>query len=72
MNISICDLYSDLRVASLLLSVLALALSWRQNVRASIIVMAFSIAFQSVIAFAPTCATVIDMRKMPIIGNELR
>jgi hypothetical protein len=72
MNISICDLYFDLKVFSLLLSALALVLSWRQNVRVSIIFMAFAVAFQSGIAFTPTCATIIDMRKMPIIGDGPR
>ena len=31
--------------------------------------MAFAVAFQSGIAFTPTCATIIDMRKMPITGD---
>jgi hypothetical protein len=72
MIISICDLYFDLRVFSLLLSALALVLSWRRNVRASMILISFAVAFQSVIAFTPTCATIIDMRKMPIVGDGPR
>ena len=72
MNISICDLYFDLRVFSLLLSALALVLSFRQNIRASVIFMAFAVAFQSGIAFTPTCATIIDMREMPINGDGPR
>jgi hypothetical protein len=70
MSISICDISAVLKVSSLALyQRWRLALTWRQNVRASIVCMAISVALQSVVAFAPMCASIIDMRRMPIIGG---
>jgi hypothetical protein len=71
-SISVCDISASLKILSLILSFVALGLSWWQQVRASIICLAVSVSMQSVIAFTPTCASIIDMRKMPVVGGPAR
>jgi hypothetical protein len=73
-GVSVCDVSDVLHILSLALTAvaLALALAWWDRTRASIICLALSVLMQSVIAFTPTCASIIDVPGMPVVGGGRR
>jgi hypothetical protein len=71
-GVSVCDVSDVLQILSLALTAVALALAWWDRTRASIICLALSVLMQSVIAFTPTCASIIDVPGMPVVGGGRR
>jgi hypothetical protein len=67
MNVVICDYSFWLLVTSLVLAFLSLLAVG--NRRISGLFLAFSIIIQGGVLFNPGCASIIDLRKTPIVGQ---
>jgi hypothetical protein len=69
MPVTICDVTFTFNIASLFITGLALVLSWFNRQRLSIMCLGISLLIQSVIALRPPCATILDLRGVPVIGQ---
>ena len=65
----ICDFALVLKVASLVLTAIALIMTLFGSRRLSVLFLGVSLLCTTIVTFEPTCASVIDTRKMPIVGQ---
>jgi hypothetical protein len=72
MTTVICDYTFDLVIASLAITAVSLVLLWFHKDRLSILCLAVSLLIQGIIAFQPSCASILDLRKTPTVGQPAR
>lgn len=70
--IYVCDLAFWLKIASVVGSVGALVFTARQKLRGTIWCLAVVVTLQSALAFTPQCASILDLRNVPIVGGDAR
>jgi hypothetical protein len=69
MSISICDYTHYLVIASLVIAGLSVFLTWFRFERWGITCIAISLLIQGMVAFQPNCASIIDLRGVPVVGQ---
>jgi hypothetical protein len=69
---NICDLAFWLKLASVVASIGALFFTARQMLRGTLWRLTVVATIQSLLVFTPQCASVLDLRNWPIVGQPAR
>jgi hypothetical protein len=67
-----CDIGFWLKIIALAIAAAGLAFAWLKFPRAGIILTAISVLIQGYATFTPTCASIFDMRNLPVVGGPAR
>jgi hypothetical protein len=70
MSIGICDATLAINTLALALALISVGLAWFNKTRASLLCMAVTLVMQSIAIARPGCATILDLRNVPGIGQR--
>lgn len=69
MSVTSCDVTLYLNFASMLITSLALVSAWFNWQRASTLCLGVALLIQAYITLRPSCATILDLRGVPVVGQ---
>jgi hypothetical protein len=72
MPVAGCDITLAINSLALALALISVGLAWFNKVRPSLLCMAVTLVMQSLAIFRPSCASIIDLRHVPGIGQPAR
>ena len=72
MSVGICDVTLAINTLALAFALISVGLAWFNKTRPSLLLMAVTLVMQSIAIYRPGCASIVDLRNVPGIGQPAR